>query len=369
MASCSGFVQTHGFETRSGISVCRGIRPGEWTNKWLALAVPAVDKFNDSFHFIVSCPLCQNRRKSPKRQMQQKAPTLSKPFFLLTTIAILATNAAAPATGLFADVLDPTNMWTTVSYTGPNQQDYFNDQQTGNGDADIVGNSQNAAFYVDFNDLGTSSLTDGTWYARVRLGSDRPQAGTFDNNLFIGIDANADGALDLFVGVDNQGANTRLAIWDPGTGANTSPSTTSIVSPAQFYTGQNAANYNFSPVSVALDPTITSFDLDGDGNIDWFLSFALDFSAIVAQMQAVAGLTIDQTTTVRYVLATSNTDNALNQDLNGANGQIGSSLTWQQLGVISNPMAIGFSIPEPHAFALLAGMTLFVLSTRRRAKT
>jgi hypothetical protein len=297
--------------------------------------------------------------------MQNKISFVNRLLFTWCALALLSTTLETAGKTLFADVTDPTNFWTAVAYSGANQQDYFDDQQTGNGDADIVGNSQNAAFYVDFNDLGTSSLTDGIWYARVRLGSDRPQAGQFDNNLFIGMDANSDGVLDLFVGVDNQGANTRLAIWDPGSGANTSPSTTSIVSPAQYYTGQNAGNYNFSRVSSALDPTVTSLDLDGDGHNDWFLSFAIDFSQIVTQMQSVAGLSIDQTTSVRYVLATSNTDNSLNQDLNGANGQIGSSLTWQQLGVISNPMAIGSSVPEPGLFAILAGVAVFVVSRRR----
>lgn len=265
-----------------------------------------------------------------------------------------------------ADVVSPSDMWTAVGYSGPNQQDYFNDQQTGNGDADIVGNGQNPAFYVNFDDLGTPSLNDGIWYGRVRLGSDRPRAGTFDNNLFVGIDGNADGALDLFIGVHNQGSNNQLAIWDPGSGANVSPSTTSILSPPVWSTSQNGSNYNFSPVDGVIDPFATSFDLDGDGRNDWFLSFAIDFSQLAAQMQSVAGISIDQTSQVSYVLATANNDNSLNQDLNGANGQVGSSLTWQQLGVLSNTMAIGATIPEPVSCVLPVGIGIACCVRRRR---
>jgi hypothetical protein len=202
----------------------------------------------------------------------------------------------------------------------------------------------------------------------VRLGSDRPQTGTFDNNLFVGIDADLDGAIDLFVGVHNQGSNEQLAMWDPGANANTSPSTTSIVSPPAWATAQTGTNYNFSGVTSINDPTATNFDLDADGDNDFFLSFGLDFGQIVNQMALVSGLSIDETTQIGLVLATSNSDNSLNQDLNGANGGISSSLTWSALGVMSNPLSFNpTAIPEP-ATGLLIGVVfgLGLVSRRQR---
>ncbi len=261
-----------------------------------------------------------------------------------------------------ADVVSPTTDWTAITYTNPNQYYYFDDQQTGNRDSDIVGNAAHPAFYVKFDDLGTASRTDGLFYMRVRVGSDRPQAGTFDNVLLVGIDANQDAALDLFVGVDNQGSNTNLSIWDPGTGANTSPATTSIISPPAYAELQTASNYDFSAVTSTNDPTASSFDVDADGDNDYFLSLRLDFAQIVAEMNAIAGIAIDESTSVNYVLATSNNDNSLNQDMNGADGGVGSSLTWSQLGVFSNSFSMNPAfIPEPGAVAFSGLMSLFLL--------
>ncbi len=272
-------------------------------------------------------------------------------------------------TGLTAwsDVLDPTNLWTVVSYASPNQFDYADDQQTGNKDSDIVGDSGHAAFYVQFDDLGTSSLTDGVWSARVRLGSDAPQTGTFDNNLFVGIDGNLDGTIDLFVGVDSQGSNARLAIWDPGSGANTSPDSTTIVSPAVWTTNQTAVNFDFSGVDLTNDPTATDLDLDNDGDNDFFLSFSLDFAEIVNQMNLISGLSIDEQSQIAFVLATANNDNSLNQDLNGANGGIGSSLTWGELGVLSTPGQFNpNAIPEPASLLFVIGSGVAWMCAARR---
>jgi hypothetical protein len=256
-------------------------------------------------------------------------------------------------------VTAPTNHWTAIHYPGTNQTDYHDDQQTGQGDADIVGDATHPAFYTMFDDAGTASTTDGTLYFRVRIGSDFPRPGAFNNNLFVGIDGNQDGALDLFLGVHNQGSHSEVAIWNPGNGANTSPSTTSIVSPPAWSADQVASNYDFSPVDAASDPDATDYDLDDDSDTDYFLSFAIPFDQVVSHMESLAGLTIDETSLFSYVLATSKQDNALNQDLNGVEGGIGSVLTWAELGVSSSPLSANpnyasASIPEPHA--LLMGL-------------
>ena len=71
------------------------------------------------------------------------------PFVCLAAVATTA-GRANPILG----VTDPTSNWHVVNFT--NLNDPINDQQTGQGDADIVGSPLNPAFYSNF---------DGTWPA------------------------------------------------------------------------------------------------------------------------------------------------------------------------------------------------------------
>src|SRR5204863_3091912 len=133
--------------------------------------------------------------------------------------------ALGPAEGLASPILavtDPTTNSNIVNFT--NLNDPTNDQQTGQGDADIVGNALNPGLYSNF---------DGTYmYYRVRLGATDLKSGLpdFSSEVFwVGLDANHDGALDLFIGVDNSGSNQNLTFQATGPGLNNSPSTTTIV--------------------------------------------------------------------------------------------------------------------------------------------
>ena len=154
-------------------------------------------------------------------------------------------------------------------------------------------------------------MTDGVLAFRIRLGADDNPAG-FKGALFVGIDANGDGALDLFIGVDNSGSSNNIGIWSPGNGANTSPNTTTIVSaPLVSYT-LTALNYNWSAVNTTIDPTVgTATDLNGDGKNDYFLTFTVPFADVVAQLNA-KGITVDQNSTFSYVIATATQANSLN---------------------------------------------------------
>jgi len=65
---------------------------------------------------------------------------------------------------------------------------------------DLVGDTNHPAFYSQFDDAGTTNRTDGTLAFRVRLNRVKDESKmTFNYKLFIGIDANQDGCLDLFV--------------------------------------------------------------------------------------------------------------------------------------------------------------------------
>src|SRR3954454_1433737 len=106
--------------------------------------------------------------------------------------------------GSVVDVTSSTSSWTGILYSN-NNPDPSNDQQTGTSEGDIVGNAAHASLYTGFGDGGTPSLTDGTIGFRVRVGADSSPAG-FKTAFFVGIDANHDGALDLFIGINNSGS-------------------------------------------------------------------------------------------------------------------------------------------------------------------
>jgi hypothetical protein len=190
----------------------------------------------------------------------------------------------------------------------------------------------------------------------------------------VGVDANSDGKIDLFLGINNSGSADTVGIWSPGAGANVSPNTTTIVStPLLSYT-PGSTNYNWMAVNTVNDPTVgTATDLDGGGQNDYFLGFAVPFADVVSQL-ATAGITLDQNSTLRYVIATATQANSLNQDLNGVDKNYDPSLTWSQLGVISVPMTpAGVIVPEINP-SLWVGMLLVLvaaqrtLSNRRRMK-
>jgi hypothetical protein len=270
-----------------------------------------------------------------------------------------------PVNASVVDLTAPTTSWTPILYSS-NNPDPSNDQQTGASEGDIVGNAAHPSAYTMFGDAGTPSLSDGTLGFRVRLGADTNPVG-FKTALFVGIDANNDGKLDLFLGVNNSGSADTVGIWNPGTGANVSPSTTSMVAtPLVSYT-PTASNYYWSAVTTTNDPSVgTATDLDGGGQNDYFLGFAVPFSDVVAQL-AAAGITFDQNSTLTYVIATATQANSLNQDLNGVAGSVNSSLTWSQLGVLSNPMTAGglAAVPEISP-GLWVGLLLVAVGFQRR---
>jgi hypothetical protein len=264
-------------------------------------------------------------------------------------LAALFTAGTAFGPHSYASIVDvtaPTTSWTPILY-GSNNPDPSNDQQTGSSEGDIVGNILHPSVYTMFGDAGTPSTTDGDLAFRIRLGADVNPAG-FKTAVFVGVDANRDGALDLFIGVNNSGAADTIGLWNPGPGLNISPNTTTIVStPLVTYT-QTATNYNWSAVTLTNDPSVgTATDLDGGGQNDYFLSFSVSFSDVVIQLAARGITGFDENTPLAYVIATATQANSLNQDLNGVGKNYDGSAIWSTLGVLSDGMTpAGAVVPE-----------------------
>src|ERR1041385_8911390 len=142
-------------------------------------------------------------------------------LFRLSTVCALAVLLDATVHAQI-NPNSPTTQWVPILYPGGNYPDPFQDQQTGSTEGDLVGNAANPAFYMKFDAGATPGPASGWLGFRLRIGQDANPPG-FKSNAFIGLDANADGALDIFLGVDNQGAQNQLGIFNPGTGLNISP--------------------------------------------------------------------------------------------------------------------------------------------------
>jgi hypothetical protein len=263
-------------------------------------------------------------------------------------------------------VAGSSNLWTAI----PGNYDYLVDHQTGQPAGDIVGSGTNYGFFVTFDNNGNTSHADGTLGFRIRLDAagGNTNAPSFDRVAWVGVDANGNGSLDMFLGVSTQGSTATLGIYAPGTSENTSPKTTSIAASPTYSYAITSSNYNYRPVNFTTDGgTTNDLTTATTGDPDFYLSFVVPFADVVAYL-GLNPADADQRP-LRYVLATSTQHNSLNQDLGGVNGGIGSISTWTQLGGFTPAMnASGILIPEPSTALLFACGVSFAAARRRRAK-
>lgn len=277
---------------------------------------------------------------------------------------VLGMGLAGPALALTVTPTSDLSIWAAPGYaTTP---DPSNDvTQT---EADFVGNATDRAFYMAFDDQGDAIAANDELWFRARISGDQGAAG-FSRVVLIGIDADGDAAIDLFVGVDNQGNPDRIRVWDTGVGLNTAPNNTTIVDSGISY-ALTASNYDWSRVSTrdstmsgAADPR-ADLDASGTGE-DMFLTFMVPFDTIVQRL-ALKGINVTAGDPLAYVLASSNQPNALNEDLSGT-GAFSSSATYASLGVVSNAFA-PVLVNEPTRAGLLAAALLGVGIRRVRSR-
>lgn len=280
---------------------------------------------------------------------------------LVTTAGLVALAGAAHAVPI--DPASPTSAgWLNITYP-TSTPDAPADQGTGDDQGDIVGDASNGAFYMLFDNAGTSTTTDGNVGFRVRLGGDSNPAG-FENFAMVGIDADADGALDIILGADFQGNPDELGIYDPGTGANNSPNTTSVVSTPLYSYTPTALNFDWSDIDALIDPGVTDTDIGNSGGVDQFLTMVFPFSDVVAALASNGVSGVDEATPLRFVLGTAKQPNALNQDVGATTSGWSETLTWDQIGAISIPFMLE-EAPEPGTAALTA-LGLTILAALRR---
>jgi hypothetical protein len=283
---------------------------------------------------------------------------------------ILAFALAVTVLNLEAQILptSPTTLWTPITYPNNNNPDPFADQQTGGRESDIVGSLALPSFYKQFYDGGTAGiLTDGQFGLRLRLAQLENPPG-YTGAAFVGLDGDGDGSLDIFVGVNNQGSGNQVGIWDAGNGLNISPNTTTITSPARFSYTETAANYDWSAVSLTLNPGAPTLDVDGSGGTDYFLTWVVPFADLVAAMLANGVSGFNQNSALGLVAATATQDNSLNQDLNGVAGSVNSTFTWEQIGAASLAYSASGTDPVPEPSTTLLILVAMDILGRRRLR-
>jgi len=287
---------------------------------------------------------------------------------LIAILSLLIMPLLAPSEARALSIAGPTNEWSGIIYPGLTP-DPGDDHQTGQDEADIVGDTTFAALFTQYDAGALPSTSDDVVAFRMRMGSEKNPVG-YTHVALVGIDADLDGSLDMYIVLDNTGQDS-ITLYTVGTDTNTSPNTTDTVATSYTYT-ETALNYDWSAVSVVncSECSALDLDLDLDGDNDYFLSFAVPFDDIVAVL-AMDGITgVTPSTQISYVIGTSVNPNAYNQDLGGVNGDpLTPGTLWSDMDALSVPAGIN-PVPEPGTAMLLSfGLGMLAASRRRRPRS
>jgi len=287
--------------------------------------------------------------KSNKSKLIAKELVTHSQLFALENRYVL--DGAAGAT--ISDIT--TGEWVPIMI-GTNF-DAQGDSQAGAADTDLVGDATHASVYTSYNDNSTPSYTaDDVLAFRLRI--DNPTSDTYFGGVaIVGMDANADGKVDLFFSVDGRNNTQAVRLFDPGTDLNISPSTTSTTPLPSGWLANNGmypfndTSYSVTTVSAATDPNWNgNDDLGVNGDTDVFVSFQLpmvDIATVLAMpsptdrkgvtgprgTEGIAGFTKD--TSVRYVAFTQTQPGTINGDMNGVGSGYDKTTTFADLGTFT----------------------------------
>lgn len=318
---------------------------------------------------------------------QIRLGSVGRPAFVALVLMAWA-NLAAQVT-----VTSTSSSYTGWQVSGAGMFDAQGDQQTGVPSADFVGfaagtTGLNATPTADV--YGAMLGADASnMYFRFRLLDQNGNKIYMGSVISVGINIQgltAAGSPTIFVTASSTNSAATLFFQSPGTGANNSPSTTTL------------SNFTGNPYSSTAPLALTSgtnfsyaaaTTIDGAGSNfynpgtpaktynNYFLTFAVSYADLQTAVRALTGnstVTIGASTVMSFLAVTAQTSNSLNQDIYGTSVQASNTLTttWTALGAFSDPLfANGSRIPEP-ATVVQAGMFALVglvgfIWRRRRA--
>jgi uncharacterized repeat protein (TIGR02059 family) len=274
----------------------------------------------------------------------------------------------------------PATAWRVLQQG--NSYDFIDDQQATAFDLELVGNQSHPVLYAYYDDAGTPEIdTDDFLYLRARVaGSKSSTVSQFSSGyLFLGLDVTQNGAIDLFLSATlRNNKERRISVWGPGSGLNTAPNNTSITAevPIVSLATNPASHFNFSPVNTTIDPAVTDHNLNTaalDGTAlsnlnlnDHFVSIKVPFNNNTAaidtlkQAAAAKGVNLTKDMPLRIVLATSTQSNSFNSDINGYNGGLKSTTTFEEQLSYSSIISLSNSFPLITSFDGSASVQLIV---------
>jgi hypothetical protein len=280
---------------------------------------------------------------------------LSFAFAVVTACTAAMTLRAQVA----INVTDTTgwNGWITPGETL--MTDPAGDQQTGQGQDDIVGDSTYAAIAQKAGTIG--GVDSIAWQVRMNKYDTKGFGGNFE----LGLDLDGNGSVDVVMKMSDKNGQT-ITFATVGAGANNSPSTTTWGS----FTGSislTGSTYNYQQ---AYDGS--NFSGTGDAFVTFAISFANLQNAIrTYAAPAFSSFVVDYTTRISFIAFTSRQGNAINQDLFGTSGNANSSSTFAALDASTAQMTPYGIVPEPATYVQLAILLMvgsLLAYKRRRAR-
>ena len=305
-------------------------------------------------------------------------------------VMFLALLASPQSEAVLALDASTSGNFTAILLGGPS--DPVADNQANRPDLELVGRPESGleAFYIGFDNIDSSSTTDGDWFFRVRVsGENGNPDGVLSGLIYVGLDITGDGKLDYLI-EHGGNPNQQISILRAGGTAedteNLSQGTSLFSESVVRFDGSNAATANsfFETVQV-IDTNLTGvgydpYDLDNggnkDGDLDRFLTFKLDFQDFVdvvrqdAVDEVLGGdyASFDDTFALQMLVATSQNSNNVNSDFGGVDDNDDDAGT-PFSDVVTGPIDPGGTeVPEPAGFALWFGVAGLAFLARRRQR-
>ncbi len=219
---------------------------------------------------------------------------------------------------------------------------------------DLIGNDSNTLMYMYYENKDTpSDSSDDELMLRVRTGKNTlDSSGNFNGYLWMGMDVDKDGDLDIFLMLTGKKGTEKLIVYNAGHGANDSPNTTTIDNGVAITSFNPENDLNISTVE-AIDGTDSA--LDGEATQkDYYVTFKFNFdnfasivnakpltneNANVSIIDGGAGFTKD--TQIRYMIATAMNTNTLNGDIGGYSASDDYNKPYNEQGVFSPVSNLG----------------------------